>query len=98
MARSSEQSTAMAEHSLGHLQASQRAMDELSAKFAKECAYCVATASAWLGRYDQTFQWLQRAVEQRESDIVQIKYHPIFISLRGDPRFKALLRQMKLPE
>jgi len=63
-----------------------------------DSAYCVATASAWLGQYDETFQWLRRAIEQRESDIVQIKYHPIFISLRGDPRFKALLRQMKLPE
>ena len=91
-------STAMAEHSLGHGEASQQALQELTAKFAKDCAYCIATASAWCGQIDATFQWLQQALEQRESDVVEIKYDPIFISLRGDPRFKALLRKMNLPE
>ena len=91
-------STAMVEHSLGHGEASQQALQELTAKFAKDCAYCIATASAWCGQIDATFQWLQQALEQRESDVVEIKYDPIFISLRGDPRFKALLRKMNLPE
>jgi TolB-like protein/Tfp pilus assembly protein PilF len=91
-------STAMAEHSLGHVQASQRAMDQLSAKFAKDCAFCIAAASAWRGQRDETFQWLERAFEQRESDVIEVKYDPLFRALRGDPRFKALLRRMNLPE
>jgi serine/threonine protein kinase/TolB-like protein/Tfp pilus assembly protein PilF len=91
-------SKAMVEYSLGHAEASQRAMDELAAKYAAECAYCVATAAAWRGQKDETFKWLQRAFEQRESDFIEIQYQPFFASLRGDPRFKALLHEMKLPE
>jgi hypothetical protein len=91
-------STAMVEYSLGHAEASQRAMDELTAKYAAECAYCIATVAAWRGQKDETFKWLQRAFEQRETDIVELEYQPFFASLRGDPRFKALLREMKLPE
>jgi serine/threonine protein kinase/TolB-like protein/Tfp pilus assembly protein PilF len=91
-------STAMAEYSLGHSQASQRAMDELSAKFAKDCAYCVAAASAWRGEKDEAFKWLEQALEQRESDVTEIKYDPLYTSLRGEPRFKALLRKLNLPE
>ena len=91
-------STAMVEHSLGHLPASQRALDELSAKFAKDCAYCIAAASAWCGRTDETFKWLEQAFERRESDVIEVRYDPLFRSLRGDPRFKALLRKMNLPE
>jgi TolB-like protein/Tfp pilus assembly protein PilF/tRNA A-37 threonylcarbamoyl transferase component Bud32 len=91
-------STAMAEYSLSHSQASRQALDELTEKFAKDCAFCIATASAWCGQIDATFKWLEQAFEQRESDVVEIKYDPIFRSLRGDPRFKALLRKMNLPE
>jgi serine/threonine protein kinase/TolB-like protein/Tfp pilus assembly protein PilF len=92
------ESTAMAEHSLGHSQASQRALDELTARFAKDCAHCVAVASAWCGRTDAAFKWLEQAFEQRESDVTEIKYDPLLISLRGDSRFKALLRKMNLPD
>jgi tetratricopeptide (TPR) repeat protein len=91
-------SRAMAEYSLGHSQASQHALDELTARFAKHCAFCLAVASAWCGRTDATFKWLQQAFEQRESDIIEIKYYPLLIPLRGDSRFKALLREMNLPE
>jgi serine/threonine-protein kinase len=91
-------STAMLEYSLGHLQASQQAIDELSAKFAKDCAYCIAAASAWRGEKDEAFKWLERALSQRESDVIEIKYDPLYTSLRDDPRFKALLRKMNLPE
>jgi serine/threonine protein kinase/TolB-like protein/Tfp pilus assembly protein PilF len=90
-------STAMLQYSLGQLQASQQAMDDLSAKFAKDCAYCLAAASAWRGEKDETFKWLERALSQRESDVIEMKYDPLYRSLRDDPRFKALLRKMNLP-
>jgi serine/threonine-protein kinase len=91
-------STAMAEHSLGHRQASQRALDELGARFATDCAYCLAVAAAWCGQTEAAFKWLQQAYAQRESDIIAIKYEPMFAPLRTDARFTALLRAMHLPE
>jgi len=91
-------STAMLEYSLGHLQASQQALNELSAKFAQDCAYCIAVAFAWCGQKDEAFKWLEQAFQRRESDFVEMGYEPLFRPLRGDPRFKAMLRKMNLPQ
>jgi serine/threonine-protein kinase len=50
-----------------------------------------------LGRMDQAFQWMDMAVQERESALVQIQVNAAFDSLRQDPRFQALLRRMNFP-
>ncbi|HEY0746947.1 MAG TPA: TIR domain-containing protein [Steroidobacteraceae bacterium] len=89
---------AMSEHSLGHLKESQQAFDELRAKFAQEAAEQIAEVYAWRGEKDQAFEWLERAYQQRDGGLVTIKYDPLLASLRGDARYRALLKKMKLPE
>ena len=52
-----------------------------------------------LGDKDQTFQWLEKAFEERDSAwFPMIKVSPMSDSLRSDPRFQALMRRMNLPE
>jgi serine/threonine protein kinase/Tfp pilus assembly protein PilF len=92
------QHTAMAEYSLGHSGASQPVLDTLIAKFAHECAYCVASVYAWRGEKDKAFDWLDRAYEQHESGLTEIKYQPELDALLGDARYKALLRKMNMPQ
>ena len=89
---------AMAEHTLGHAQESQRALDELIAKHAQGWAYTIATVYAWRAEKDKAFEWLERTYQQRESDLKYIKDDLLLAPLRGDPRYKALLRKMNLPE
>jgi TolB-like protein len=88
---------AMSEHSLRHAKESQQAFEELRANYAQEAAEQIAEVYAWRGEKDQAFQWLERAYQQRDGGLATIKYDPLLASLRGDARFAALLRKMKLP-
>jgi hypothetical protein len=49
-----------------------------------------------LGETDEAFKWLARAVEERDPKIVYLRTKPFWDGLRGDPRFQALVRQMRL--
>jgi tetratricopeptide (TPR) repeat protein len=89
---------ARAEYSLGHVDASQRVLEQLIAKYGKGSAYFVARVYAWRGEKDQAFEWLERAYEQRDPGITSIKIETNFRSWRGDLRYKALLRKMNLLE
>ena len=89
---------ATAEHSLGHTKESQQALDELIAKHARDGAYQVAEALAWRGEKDKAFEWLERAYQQRDGGLSEIKVDLLLDRLRGDPRFKTVLKKMNLPE
>jgi hypothetical protein len=47
---------------------------------------------------DQAFAWLDRAYSQKDAALYEIKYDPFFKNLKFDPRYKAFLRKMNLPE
>lgn len=51
-----------------------------------------------LGNNDRAFAWLDKAVEQRNWMIIYLKRDDVWNPLRSDPRFKALLRRVGLPE
>ncbi len=42
--------------------------------------------------------WLERAYEERDPLMVQLKVDPRFDPLRSDPRFDDLLRRIGFPE
>jgi len=44
-----------------------------------------------LGNRDQAFLWLAKAVDERSEYLIYAKSEPTFDSLRGDPRFPAVL-------
>jgi hypothetical protein len=51
---------------------------------------------AALGEIDSAFTWLDRAYAARHTDIVSIKVDPMIDPLRGDPRFRPLVRKVGL--
>jgi hypothetical protein len=65
--------------------------DTALAHYQKEYAanhpYCTASIYAVRGEPNKTFEWLDRAYQQHDDE-----------NLRSDPRYKALLRKMNLPE
>ena len=58
--------------------------------------YSVANIHVALGDHDEAFAWLERALEDRDRMMANIKVHPRLDPLRGDPRFASLLTRMNL--
>jgi len=58
----------------------------------------VADVYAFRGQSDQAVHWLERAYAQKERYLFRIKGDRLLKNLEGDPRFKAVLRRMNLPE
>jgi TolB-like protein/DNA-binding winged helix-turn-helix (wHTH) protein/Tfp pilus assembly protein PilF len=60
-------------------------------------AYHIAIAYVGLGKHDDAFMWLFRAVDTRMGAFNEVNADPIFDPLRSDPRFASLLQRMRLP-
>jgi TolB-like protein/tetratricopeptide (TPR) repeat protein len=88
---------AMAQHDLGHARESRAALEALIATHAEDAAFQVAEGYAWRGEKEKAFEWLERARLQADTGFGWIKVDPLLAKLRGDPRFPALLRKLKLP-
>lgn len=51
-----------------------------------------------LGKMDAAFEWFDRAVEERDQNIIPILSYAHYDPIRLDPRFETLVRKMKLQE
>jgi TolB-like protein/Flp pilus assembly protein TadD len=59
----------------------------------------VAILYAYRGERDQAFRWLAKAVDDRDMSLGhKFRNEPKLAPLRSDPRYKALLRRMNLPD
>jgi tetratricopeptide (TPR) repeat protein len=57
-----------------------------------------ARVHAFRGDLDRAMNYLEKAYETRDLDLWYIKDDPLVKNLEGDPRYKAFLRKMNLPE
>jgi TolB-like protein/DNA-binding winged helix-turn-helix (wHTH) protein len=89
---------AKAEYSLKHLDVSQRVLAQLIAKAGKTSPWQIAGVYAWRGEKNLAFEWADRAYAQRDPGITWLKIDPDFGGLRADPRYRALLLKMNLPD
>jgi TolB-like protein/DNA-binding winged helix-turn-helix (wHTH) protein/Flp pilus assembly protein TadD len=88
---------AMAQHTLGDAKASQQAIDKLIAAGAGDAAYQIAEVYAWRGEKDKAFEWLERAYNQQDGGLADLKGDLQFGPLRSDPRFSTMLRKLNFP-
>ena len=58
--------------------------------------YPIATIHAALGEKEEALEWLERAYEERDSWMPNIKIDPRLDSLHTEQRFQNLLRRMRL--
>jgi TolB-like protein/Tfp pilus assembly protein PilF/predicted Ser/Thr protein kinase len=49
-----------------------------------------------LGEIERAFDWIEKAVDEREGIVVHVHLDPMFDRLRSHPRYSALLRRMNL--
>ena len=58
--------------------------------------YTVATIYTGLGQKDQAFKWLDKAFEERDIWLMNLRVDPLFKSLRSDHRFSDMLGRIGL--
>lgn len=87
----------MAYHALGREQDSNAALAELIAKHDTDWAYQIAEVYGYRGQLDKSFQWLERAYNQRDPGLPSIKVDPLLKNLRHDPRHIEFVKKMRLP-
>jgi hypothetical protein len=90
------QGVAMAEHTLGHKDASDRALVEFIKQRGVPFAYQIAQVYAWRGENDKAFEWLETAYGNHDGGLPYLTYDQMLDPIRGDARFGALLRKLKL--
>ena len=61
-------------------------------------SYNIAAIYAGLGDKEQAFVWLDRSFQERSYSMASFRSDIFFESLRDDPRFKAMLKRLNLPE
>jgi TolB-like protein/Flp pilus assembly protein TadD len=58
----------------------------------------IAVVYAGLNDKDKMFEWLEKGLEERSGQLAEIRWQMPFEPFRNEPRFKALLKGMNLPE
>jgi TolB-like protein/DNA-binding winged helix-turn-helix (wHTH) protein/Flp pilus assembly protein TadD len=88
---------ALAYHTLGYHQNSDGALSKLIATHAVDSPYQIAEVYAYRGETKKAFEWLDRAYQERDPGLNQLKVDPLLSSLRSDSRYMTLVRMMRLP-
>ncbi|HEY7903758.1 MAG TPA: TIR domain-containing protein [Casimicrobiaceae bacterium] len=78
----------------GRREASDAALQALIANHSIHAAVQVALVYAARGEIDLAFTWLERANDQRDPGLSEMRSLPAFRSLRVDPRWEAFLRKI----
>ena len=56
--------------------------------------YFIALDYAMLGEKDRAFEWLDKALQERSSWLVEVRVDPLWDLLRSDARYNQLLQRM----
>lgn len=83
-------------HKLGREQDSNAALAELIRTHQMDAALQVAQVYAFRGQIDKAFEWLERAYQQRDSGLPNLKSELFMEGLHNDPRYVDLLVKMRL--
>ena len=90
--------SALANFKLGNKRESDAALAQMIKNYADYSPSGVATVYAFRGESDEAFKWLDRAYMEKDALLYAIKFRTEFNRLHDDPRYKAFLKKMNLPE
>lgn len=85
---------------LGRVREARRALRELIGKRTRGYLDVVQIAAAYalLGERDQALAWLDTAHADRSATLLALPYIPAFDAMRGDLRYRALVKKIGLPD
>jgi serine/threonine protein kinase/tetratricopeptide (TPR) repeat protein len=85
---------AIIHHGMGNRAKSDEVLREEIEKDAEGGAYQIAEVYGARGEVDAALEWLERAFEQRDAGLFEVKCSPRLRSLHGDPRWGAFMKKM----
>ena len=76
-----------------------RIVDELKAESATRYVSALRVAAIYIGldKPDPALDWIEKAWQERDDDLVWLKRDPVYDPVRAHPRFQALLERIGLP-
>jgi TolB-like protein/tetratricopeptide (TPR) repeat protein len=89
---------AVAYQALGRRAESDAALKELKASYGDAAAYQICEVYSYRGELDEAFAWLERAYQLHDAGLRYIKADIRQAGIRQDPRYRAFLKKMNLPE
>ena len=57
----------------------------------------MATLYARIGEREKALSYVERALKERQSDLIFLNVEPYFSDLKKEPRFQAVARQVGIP-
>jgi tetratricopeptide (TPR) repeat protein len=89
--------TILALSDLGREREADQALVEFVEEHGETAASYIADVYAWRGGADRAFSWLEKAYDQRDPWLAEIRLLPTLTKLESDPRWPAFLDKMGLP-
>jgi serine/threonine-protein kinase len=89
---------ALANDRLGRHADAETALARLKALMGDGAAYEYATIYAQRGDLGEALNWLETALRLRDPFLVLLKTDPLMDPLRKEPRFQAIMRELKFPD
>jgi len=94
----SQQCLAVAYDRLGRRADAEAVLAKMQAAFGEAAAYQYATIYAQWGKSRKALEWLDRAMRLRDPGLELLKSDPLMDPLRDEPRFRAVLRELRFPQ
>jgi tetratricopeptide (TPR) repeat protein len=85
-------------HALGRKGDSDAQLAVLIRQYQDDQAFEIADVLAFRGEANEAFRWMERAYRQRDAGLYLIKVDPLLKNIETDPRYKAFLLKLKLPD
>ena len=83
---------------LGRKAEADAVLKRVVSRYADQYPAQIALIYATRGAVDRAVEWLERSYRQHDATPVFLRHDPMLKNLEGDPRYKAFLRKMNLPE
>jgi tetratricopeptide (TPR) repeat protein len=94
----SQQCLAVVYDRLGRHTDAEAELGKIKAKMGDASAYQYATIYAQWGNRGTALEWLDTAMRLRDPGLVNLKTDPLMDPLRKEPRFQAVMRELKFPD
>jgi len=81
-------------HAIGDETKSAESLREFIQREELGAAFNIAYIYAFRGENDRAFEWLDRAVEYKDSGLIEVGVHPLLAGLHTDPRWQPFLKKV----